>query len=223
MGVHLTVDMIQGAKRTEEMYGVPSSVTLGQIMLESGGSNPGGLSWLAYKYNNLFGITSGSNWNGETIKMSNKAGNDTKTYRVYENVSDCIEDHAKVLMNERYTKYTSKAKTVEEYVNGVASGGYAEDPDYSLKLKNIIKNNNLTAYDGDSWVGKSGALKGDGDVDSVDSSVDTDLKFWGDIVVVVLSVLLVGVGLVFFLSAFGAMPEPKFLKTAKKLGGGSNG
>ena len=79
MGVTLTQEMIKGAQESEQKYGVPASVTLAQIMQESGGTNKGGLSTLAYKYNNLFGVTAGSSWSGQTVTMSNKAGTDTKT------------------------------------------------------------------------------------------------------------------------------------------------
>lgn len=217
MGVKLTKAMIDGAKRTEELYGIPSSVTLGQIMLESGGSYEGGLSGLAYKYNNLFGVTAGDSWKGETVKMSNKAGTDTKTYRVYSSINESINDHGLVLSNGRYTKYTKKAKTVDEFVEGIAKGGYAEAPNYAEMLKSVIKNNNLTAYDGDTWQGKQSPSSPDTprhDTPVGEGQEETDLKWWGDLIVVVLTVLLVGVALFFFLSAFGGVQIPgvsKFL------------
>lgn len=225
MGVTLTKEMIDGAKHTEEQYGIPSSVTLAQIMLESGGSYEGGLSGLAYNYNNLFGVTAGSSWTGETVVMSNKAGTDTKTYRVYDNIEDSIVDHARVLLNSRYTQYTGNAQTVSEYVDGVAKGGYAEDPNYASKLKSMISKYNLTAYDGNSWQGKSGKLS-TSDVESVTSSTHnstlstsetSDLKWWGDIVVVVLAVLLIGLAIVFFISAFNGVKAPTSFNVGKNL------
>lgn len=223
MAVKLTKEMIEGAKKTEEEYGIPSSVTLAQIIQESSGSYEGGLSGLAYKYNNLFGVTKGSSWTGETVTMSNKAGTDTKTYRVYSSVIDSIVDHAKVLLKSRYTQYTGKATTVDEYIDGIAKGGYAEDPNYASNLKSVIKSYNLTAYDGTSWKGKSGKLTSD-DVDDVDgtgdnseTSKDSDLKWWGDIVIVVLCILLIGLGILFFLSAFNGIAKPSFIKKAETL------
>lgn len=227
MTVKLTQDMIDGAKKTEELYGIPSSVTLAQIMLESGGSYEGGLSGLAYNYNNLFGVTKGSSWTGETVVMSNKSGTDTKTYRVYASQQDSIIDHAKVLLNSRYTQYTGKAETVSEYVDGIAKGGYAEDPNYASKLKNIIKTNNLTAYDGSAWVGKSGTISTSDVVDVSKNSTlstnlstsgsDTTLTWWGDVVVVILSVLLIGLAIVFFISAFNGVKAPTSFNVGKNL------
>ena len=222
MSVKLTKEMIDTAKETEESYGIPSSITLGQIMLESGGSYEGGLSGLAWKYNNLFGITKGSSWHGETVVMSAKGGRDTKEYRVYDSKHDSIIDHAKVLLNSRYTQYTKNAKTVSEYAEGIAKGGYATDKSYADKLKAVIKDNNLTAYDGDSWIGKSGKLSSD-DVEETESNNDIkekDLKLYGDIIVIVLCVLLIGLAVIFFLYAFsgGKIPTPiSKAKAVKKM------
>lgn len=209
MGVVLTNEMIKSAQETERLYGVPASVTLGQIMLESGGSNKGGLSGLAYNYNNLFGVTAGSSWTGQTVTMSNKDGTDTKTYRVYNSIQDSINDHAQVLLNDRYTQYTSHARTAYEYASGVANGGYAEDKNYALKLQNIMRSNNLTKYDnGNTIVGNDNTdnreIYGD-QVGHVAGETTDSLKWWGDLIVVIMTVLLIILAIVFFISAFSNM------------------
>lgn len=217
MGVHLTQDIIDAAKATESKYGVPASVTLAQVMLESGGTNPGGLSGLAYKYNNYFGVTAGSSWDGKTVTMTNKAGNDTKTYRVYDSIVDSFNDHAKVLQNDRYTQYTKTARTAEDYVDGVAKGGYAEDKNYASKLKNLIKTNNLTQYDGNFTAALPTV---EGDKPSQDDGGSPDLKWWGDIVVLIITLLVAGLGILFFVSAFGKSPVSAAKKAAGKIKGG---
>ena len=55
MAIQLTSEMIQAAQQNEKKYGVPASITLGQIILESSGSYEGGMSKLAAKAKNLFG------------------------------------------------------------------------------------------------------------------------------------------------------------------------
>ena len=52
----ITIEMINGAIGSEKKYGVPASVILAQIILESGGKYPGNLSQMAYEIHNLFGI-----------------------------------------------------------------------------------------------------------------------------------------------------------------------
>lgn len=220
MGVALTQDIINAAQATEKKYGVPASVTLAQVMLESGGSNPGGLSGLAYNYNNYFGVTAGGSWTGKTVTMSNKAGNDTKTYRVYDSAEQSFDDHAKVLQNDRYTKYTKTAKTVEEYVDGVAKGGYAEDKGYADKLKNLIATNRLTQYDG-TWTSSMPVVDGEKPKDTEDSP---DLKWWGDIILLVIIVLVAILGVVFFISSFSSKnPESTVAKAYNKIKGKGGG
>lgn len=221
MGVALTDEMIQAAQATEKKYGVPASVTLAQVMLESGGTNPGGLSGLAYKYNNYFGVTAGSSWQGKTVTMSNKAGTDTKTYRVYDSVVDSFNDHAKVLQNERYTKYTKSARTAEEYVDGVAKGGYAEDKGYADKLKNLIATNRLTQYDG-GFTGSMPVTEGKTkeEAQAGEEGGNADLKWWGDIILLVIIVLVAALGIVFFISSFSRKnPDGMISRAAKKIKG----
>lgn len=225
MSVQLTTEMIQAAQQTEQEYGVPASVTLGQLILESSGSYKNGMSKLAAEYNNFFGVTAGSSWTGETVQMSNSQGQDTQTYRVYSSILDSITDHAKVLCNERYTQYTKTAKTVSEYVDGVAKGGYATDPAYASKVKQVISSNNLTAYDGNSWQGKSGTIQVSNTSTDVTqtSTSEKDMKWWGDLIIMILTVLMIFIGIVFFLLAFdGSFKLPSMANPLKKLGGGKS-
>lgn len=178
MGVQLTQEMIEGAQKAQEKYGVPASVTLGQILLESGGSNPGGLSDLAYKENNLFGIKAGSSWKGETAQYKTTeykngvAVKETATFRKYDSIADSIDDHGKLLSSDLYTSATKGKVTIAEYVTAM-SGVYATDPNYASTLIGIISDNNLTQYDNgylnlnyksedkNSWIDKilSGVVK----------------------------------------------------------------
>lgn len=218
MGVTITQSMIAGAKQTESLYGVPASITLGQIMLESGGSYAGGLSGLASKYNNLFGMTAGSSWTGKTVYMTNKNGTDGQTYRVYGSQQESIMDHGKLLSTSRYTKYTSSAKTIDEYAKALKSAGYAEDPNYATKLMNIINQNNLTQYDGggSSHGGGGVAVDENGNIINTGTGEETDLKWWGDVVVIVLCCGLVIMGVVFFVLAFGGSPTDIALNAVTK-------
>ena len=156
MGVTLTQEMITGAIKAQEQYGVPASVTLGQIILESGGSNPGGLSDLAYKDNNLFGIKAGSKYNGKTVNYSTleyvngQAVKTTASFRKYNSVEESIIDHAKLLNSDIYTNKTKNSTNLTEYVSAMGSV-YATDPNYSNKLMNIINSNNLTQYDNGTY------------------------------------------------------------------------
>lgn len=191
MGVQLTQEMIQGAINTQSKYGVPASVTLAQILLESGGNYAGGLSGLAYNYKNLFGIKTGSSWTGKSVSLSTGETYNgqnvtiTDAFRVYDNFQDSIEDHGKLLASDFYTKYTSKATTADEYAKAIHEAGYATDPNYSDTLISLMKQYNLYQYDS----GKIGGIVATGGSSSSTSG--------GFNIAPLLTLILVGVCLVF--------------------------
>ena len=160
MAVQLTQEMINGAILTQQKYGVPASVTLGQILLESGGNYPGGLSGLAYNDNNLFGIKTGSGWSGSSVTYKTTEYIDGQkvtvnaSFRKYDSVLDSIEDHGKILASPIYTNKTSGATSLTDYVQKMGSV-YATSPTYAENLLSIINQNNLTQYDNGSLPSKN--------------------------------------------------------------------
>ena len=107
----ITQEMIVGALKSQDEYGYPASVTIAQIIQESGygtygpGGNKGqGLSGLAYGYCNLFGIK-GSGTAGSVSMRTSEMTKDGKIYsttsafRAYNTYSEAIEDRCKVLQN----------------------------------------------------------------------------------------------------------------------------
>lgn len=209
MGVTLTNEMIQGAKDTEKKFGVPAPVTLAQIMLESGGNNPGGLSELAYKHNNLFGIKKGSGWKGETVVYKTKENINGLTvtipqeFRKYNSIADSIEDHAKVLNQPIYTNKTAKTNNLTDYVKAMGSV-YATDPNYANKVLNIIKSNNLEQYSTNGVIsGVSNDTKGENQIFSIDGYIEekkTDLL--SKIIQITAIIFLVVLAVIFFIGAF---------------------
>lgn len=156
MAVKLTDEMIQAAKLNEEKYGTPASITLGQIILESSGSYSGGVSGLAFKSKNLFGMK-GTGTAGSYYVNTTEYGKDgyytTKAkFRKYNNYAESIADHGRLLATENYASKTAGAKSVEEYARGIQAGGYATDPKYAEKLISVINSNDLKKYDGGGWV-----------------------------------------------------------------------
>ena len=224
MGVQLTDEMIKGAQETEKKYGIPTSITLAQILQESGGSYAGGLSGLAFKAKNLFGIkgtgTAGS-VNMKTTEYANgKAYQTYANFRAYNSFAESIEDHAKVLTNSRYTQYTSNAKTLEEYAKGIQKGGYATDPNYADELMKQIINNGLFKHDLGEWgTNLSGSHQAEQMQETITENKDTDvkLKLWGNIALFICIVLVVGGAVLFFIKAFdiSLSPQQAMLKQIK--------
>lgn len=129
----------------EEMYrsGVPASITLAQGLLESGY----GLSELAVKGNNHFGIKCHNNWNGK--KMYYDDDRKGECFRVYPSPEQSYRDHSDFLRyRDRYKfLFDYKITDYKSWANGLKKAGYATDPAYPKKLINLIETYKLYEYD----------------------------------------------------------------------------
>ena len=122
---------------------IPASITLAQGLLESGS----GLSELARKSNNHFGIKCGSSWNGRTVRHDDDARQEC--FRAYRNPRDSYEDHSAFL--KRGARYAFLFKLdITDYkgwARGLKKAGYATDPSYANRLITIIEDYDLYKYD----------------------------------------------------------------------------
>ncbi len=141
--------LVQGAMETYKKYGVLPSLTMAQAILESGWGESG----LAAKYNNLFGIKAGDSWNGKVANLGTAEQNSdgsyyniTAAFRAYDNVADSIEDHGKLLSNDRY-KPVIAANNYKEACQRVRECGYATSLNYSQNLINLIEQYGLNQWD----------------------------------------------------------------------------
>ena len=232
MGVTLTQEMINGAIETQTKYKVPASVTLAQIMLESGGNYPGGLSGLAYNDNNLFGIKAGSNWKGDTATYSTQEhdGNNYYTvkqkFRKYSSIKESIDDHGKLLSSSTYTNKTAGATNLTEYVKAMGSV-YATSPTYASNLLSVIKSNNLDKYD--TGVFPTGSVSvGSSSQNTVTASPTSSGYSWFDniltnIIKITFIILILVLGIIFLLKAFNFSPseiaQKVVIKTVKSKTG----
>ena len=141
--------IIPGAVSSYKKYGVLPSLTLAQAILESGWGESG----LSAKYNNFFGIKAGSSWTGKTVNLS--TGEQTPSgasytirdnFRVYDNPAESIEDHAKLLTNDRY-KNVIASKNYKDACYAVKAAGYATAVNYSSSLISLIEQYGLNQWD----------------------------------------------------------------------------
>ena len=123
--------------------GVPASITLAQGMLESGN----GLSKLATKGNNHFGIKCHKGWEGKTMRQDDDARNEC--FRVYTSVADSYKDHSDFLRyRDRYKFLFDLERTdYKGWAYGLKKAGYATDPNYPAKLIKYIEDYNLSRFD----------------------------------------------------------------------------
>ncbi len=131
------------AKNNMVQYGIPSSICLGQGILESG-AGTGPLSAIA---NNHFGIKCHQDWNGPSVKYDDDAAQEC--FRKYNQASESYNDHALFLKSRKWYDPLFKLEKddYKGWAKGLKAAGYATDPKYPEKLIGIIERYHLDQYD----------------------------------------------------------------------------
>ena len=122
-------------------YGIPASITLAQGIIESAE----GKSMLSRTANNHFGVK--GDFNGQYVRADDDKPNEK--FKKYDNVGQSYEDHSKVLMGDRYQKYTGNLSPddYKGWAAGIKAGGYATAKNYVSTLVGVIEGANLQKYD----------------------------------------------------------------------------
>lgn len=126
-----------------ERYRIPASITLAQGILESGA----GMSELARRSNNHFGIKCHRGWKGASVYAADDTPNDC--FRSYTSVEDSYRDHAEFLLaGVRYRALFELSITdYKGWARGLQKSGYATDRAYANKLIKLIEDYALYRYD----------------------------------------------------------------------------
>lgn len=132
-------------------YGIKvHSPIIAQAILESGW----GGSTLASKYNNFFGLKCGGSWKGKSVNMATKeeysVGTLTDTranFRVFDSIEDGVKGYFEFINYSRYSNLKGVTNP-EEYCRLIKADGYATSSTYVTNLMRVIRDNNLTRFDG---------------------------------------------------------------------------
>ena len=133
------------AMEHQRKYGIPASVTLAQMALES----DWGTSKLARFSNNYFGIKCSRQWlaEGKPYCLRDDDRKDEK-FCSYSHVSESMEHHSKVLTSKRYKQYCDYPPTdYRRWLHGLKKAGYATASDYVASCLKIIQQYKLYQYD----------------------------------------------------------------------------
>lgn len=124
-------------------YKIPASITLAQGILESGN----GLSTLARKSNNHFGIKCHSGWKGKKVYHDDDKRNEC--FRKYDSPEGSFNDHSMFLTSRgRYEfLFDLRPDDYKGWAKGLKKAGYATDRKYPRKLISFIENFELYKYD----------------------------------------------------------------------------
>ena len=132
-------------------YGIKvHSPIIAQAILESGW----GGSTLASKYNNFFGLKCGGSWKGKSVNMATKEEytvgvmTDIRdNFRVFDSMEDGVKGYFDFINYSRYSNLKGVTNP-EEYCRLIKADGYATSSTYVTNLMRVIRDNNLTRFDG---------------------------------------------------------------------------
>lgn len=103
--------------------------------------------------NNYFGIKAGGSWQGPVQHLASDevyAGqrvSQVSAFRAYGGVEESMRDYASLItQNERYRKAAASSYDPEKYFDEIQKAGYATDPQYAAKLKQIARKIAFMAY-----------------------------------------------------------------------------
>lgn len=131
------------AKTIGRKHNIPTSVILGQAILESGS----GMSTLALKANNHFGIKCFSKKCSQGHCVNANDDHHKDFFRSYSNVWQSYEDYARFINKPRYQHLKALGSNYKAWLRGLSKAGYATDPKYAAKVISIIEENKLYEYD----------------------------------------------------------------------------
>lgn len=118
---------------------------------------------------NLFNIKAGSQWQGDKVNVNTLeyrdgiAANEKADFRKYTDYSESFSDYVRLMKNNpRYQQALDAGTNSSAYADALQSAGYATDPHYAKKIKQLLN---------------SDALKSLGSIPTVNSSeIVSELK-----------------------------------------------
>lgn len=188
----ISQELLNASQTASKNYGIPQEVILGFAGLETSFGTAG----VGKSKNNLFGIM-----------------NADGTAKSYTSITESVNDFARLVtgnkdsaQSKKYGEATSKATTTAQWVNAIRDSGYNSeyaDGVYEGKVMNVI--NGIVDDKGKLIEDAVGKLTLDNN--DYDFTPKTDLKWWGDVVIVVICILLIVGGVVFI--GLGVTNTPK--------------
>ena len=122
------------AKKVSKRTGLDPRLVLAQAALETGYGNsaPGG---------NFFGIKSHGREGGNTLQTKEFQGgkmvSQPASFRAYDNAGQSFDDYADFLVSNPRYKDVLAAGDLDGQIDAIGKSGYATDPRYAAKLRNI--------------------------------------------------------------------------------------
>jgi flagellar rod assembly protein/muramidase FlgJ len=134
------------AKQVAKRIGLSPVALLAQAALETGWGKNMMQGNNGSTANNLFGIKAGSRWQGATTTANSLEYENGQpvmrqsAFRRYGSFAQSMEDYIELIgNNSRYSKAKAVAHDPDAYFDALQQAGYATDPHYAQKLKQVIR------------------------------------------------------------------------------------
>lgn len=122
---------------------------------------------------NLFNIKTGSQWQGDKVNVSTLeyrdgiAANEKSDFRKYTDYSESFSDYVRLMKNNpRYQQVLAAGNDSAAYADALQSAGYATDPAYAKKIKQLLNSDLLKG---------TNAIQSLSDVDAI-KELQTDVQ-----------------------------------------------
>jgi flagellum-specific peptidoglycan hydrolase FlgJ len=143
--------VVPAAQLSQRRYGVPTSVTVAQAILESGWGN----TLLARECDNYFGIKAGAHATPDEYReypteefVHGIARHEMARFVRFPNLGLCFAAHARLLAcAPRYAPAMAVRNDAIAFTEKLQAGGYSTNPQYAELLQQLIHEFDLTQYD----------------------------------------------------------------------------
>lgn len=143
------------AKQAASKIGLNPAVMVAQAALETGWGKHIIKTAQGESSNNLFNIKSHRDWQGDSaskVTLEYSQGVAVKKrdqFRVYDSLAESFNDFVNFLhSNPRYQQALEHASKPERFIDELQRAGYATDPNYAKKIKQLLGQDEIKAFAG---------------------------------------------------------------------------
>ncbi|WP_429182750.1 flagellar assembly peptidoglycan hydrolase FlgJ [Aeromonas rivipollensis] len=141
------------AKKAADKLGLSPAVLVAQAALESGWGKRVIKDGEGQMSHNLFGIKADPRWEGPKAVVSTLeyeqgvASRQKAAFRSYESFEESFNDYVDFLTSgTRYKGALAKVDSPDRYFEALQQAGYATDPQYASKLKQVLRSDAIAGY-----------------------------------------------------------------------------
>lgn len=141
------------AKKAADKLGLSPAVLVAQAALESGWGKRVIKDGEGQLTHNLFGIKADPRWQGAKTVVSTLeyeqgvASHQKAAFRSYESFEESFNDYVDFLTSgSRYKGALAKVDSPDRYFEALQQAGYATDPHYARKLKQVLRSDAIAQY-----------------------------------------------------------------------------